>query len=55
MSGKIAGDRNEDVSPWVSIAPSGELHEADRVAGLVGDSSGYSFIGLSRQTRSDGR
>jgi hypothetical protein len=25
MSGKIAGDRNKDVSPWVSIAPSGEL------------------------------
>jgi hypothetical protein len=25
MSGKIAGDRNEDVSPGVTIAPSGEL------------------------------
>jgi hypothetical protein len=25
MGRKIAGDRNEDVSPWVSSAPSGEL------------------------------
>jgi hypothetical protein len=25
MGRKITSDRNEDVSPWVSIAPSGEL------------------------------
>jgi hypothetical protein len=28
MSGKIAGDRNEDVSASVSIAPGGELPNA---------------------------